>query len=143
MKRSLNILLVEDNEGDVELTQAAFDEAGVPTSLQVASDGEEVLDILYQRGECANEPLPDLILLDLNLPKISGREVLGIIKKDKDLSMIPVVVLSSSGAQRDISDAYRLHANCYMIKSMNWKDFVCSMGNLGNFWLNTVRLCHE
>ena len=119
----IEILLVEDNPGDVDLTREALEEAKVGNRLHVAEDGEAAVDFLYQRGEFAAAPRPDMILLDLNLPKKDGRQVLKEIKADPKLAEIPVVVLTTSEADEDILRSYQLHANCYITKPVNFKQF--------------------
>ena len=136
----MEILLVEDNEGDVELTHAAFEEANIPNQLNVVSDGEEALDYLYQKGIHGDKNRPHVVLLDLNLPKINGRELLQIIKKDEKLRSIPVIVLTSSEAEKDILESYNLHANCYIVKPVEWQKFVETIKSLNCFWNNIVNL---
>lgn len=139
-EETMEILLVEDNEGDVELTFAAFEEANIPTQLQVVRDGEEALDYLYCRGNHRDKKRPHVVLLDLNLPKISGREILQEIKTDDQLRSIPVIVLTSSEAEKDILESYNLHANCYIVKPVEWEKFVCTIKGLECFWGNIVNL---
>ncbi len=122
--RTIEILLVEDNAGDVRLTLEAFKEAKVLNNFQVVSDGAEALEYLRQEGPYANSALPDLILLDLNLPKKDGREVLAEIKADERLKRIPVVVLTTSAAEDDIARAYACHANCYINKPVDLDQFL-------------------
>ncbi|MDD4890515.1 MAG: response regulator, partial [Phycisphaerae bacterium] len=117
----INILMVEDNEGDVFLTKEAFREAKVHNNLTVVNDGVEAIDFLRRRGKYADATRPDLILLDLNLPRMDGREVLAEIKPDPELGSIPVVVLTSSAAEQDIVKAYGLHANCYVVKPVDFR----------------------
>src|SRR5688572_13056973 len=109
----IEILLVEDNEGDIELTREAFDDSKILNRIHSVTDGEMALDYLYRRGAYANAIVPDVILLDLNLPRKDGRQMLSVIKEDAELKKIPVVMLTSSEAERDIVRSYQLHANCY------------------------------
>jgi CheY-like chemotaxis protein len=139
----IEILLVEDNPGDVRLTQEVLKEGRIHNTLHVAGDGVEALDYLYQRGTHAGARLPDLILLDLNLPKIGGQEVLGEIKSAPALRKIPVVVLTTSAAEVDILSAYDLHANCYITKPVDLDQFVTVVRSIEDFWLAIVRLPRE
>lgn len=136
----INILMVEDNEGDVFLTREAFREAKVHNSLAVVSDGVEAIDYLRRRGKYAQAPRPDLILLDLNLPRMDGREVLAEIKPDPELGTIPVVVLTSSAAEADIVKAYGLHANCYVVKPVDFRTLIEVVGAIRQFWFTVVKL---
>jgi CheY-like chemotaxis protein len=136
----IEILLVEDNPGDVRLTQEAFKEGKVNNSLNVAGDGVEALAFLRQEGKYANVPRPDVILLDLNLPKKDGREVLAEIKDDPDLRRIPVVVLTTSQAEQDILKSYNLHANCYITKPVDLERFITVVKSIETFWLSVVKL---
>ncbi len=134
------ILLVEDNEGDVRLTREALHEGKVANTLMVAADGVEALAILRQQGKYADSPRPDLILLDLNLPRKDGRAVLAEIKEDPSLKRIPVVVLTTSKAEEDILRTYDLHANCYVTKPVDFDKFVSVVKTIDEFWLTVVRL---
>lgn len=138
--RPIHILLVEDNAGDVRLTREALKEDKVGNSLTVAPDGVEALAILRQEGRYAGEARPDLILLDLNLPKKDGREVLAEIKDNPALKRIPVVVLTTSKAEEDILRTYDLHANCYITKPVDFDKFVSVVKSIDDFWLSVVRL---
>jgi len=138
--RPVNILLIEDNPGDVRLTKEAFKESGMNVNLSVVMDGVEALLYLRQEGDYNDVVIPDLILLDLNLPKKDGREVLEIIKKDDNLMCIPVVVLTTSGAEQDISNSYRLHANCYLNKPIEFDKFFDLIQKVEDFWLSTTVL---
>jgi CheY-like chemotaxis protein len=140
MSKPVEILLVEDNPGDVRLTMEALKEGKVLNNLTVARDGEEALDILFRRGQYANRPLPDIILLDLNLPKKDGREVLKEIKTNRELMHIPVVVLTMSKAEEDILRSYRFHANCYITKPIDMDQFMRVMRLTESFWLSIVKL---
>lgn len=134
------ILLVEDNPGDVFLTQEAFREGRLAHRLSVVEDGEEALRFLRREGEHKGAPQPDLILLDLNLPKKDGRELLGEVKTDPDLRQIPIIVLTTSAAEQDIARAYKLHANCYLTKPIQMDDFLKTIRSVEDFWLSVVRL---
>jgi two-component system, chemotaxis family, response regulator Rcp1 len=137
------ILLVEDSPGDVRLTREAFKDAKVYISLHVASDGAEAMAFLNREGEHANAPRPDLILLDLNLPKKDGREVLAEVKENPTLKSIPVVVLTTSASEADILRSYRLHANCYITKPVGLEGFLEVVKSIDDFWLTVVRLPSE
>ncbi|MGB0838760.1 MAG: response regulator [Chitinophagales bacterium] len=136
----VEILLVEDNPGDIRLTQEALKEGSIPSNLNTVMDGAEAIRFLFQEGEYAEAPRPDLILLDLNLPKRDGREVLAKIKVDDDLKRIPVVVLTTSNAETDILKAYDLHANCYITKPVDFNRFIDVIQAIEQFWLTIVRL---
>ena len=140
MDDEIHILLVEDNPGDVRLTREALRGARVANDLQVVGDGEEAIEYLRQRGRYVNAHRPDIILLDLNLPRLDGREVLMDIKSDPDLAKIPIIVLTSSSAERDIQSAYELHANCYISKPVDFTEFIEAVRSLEGFWLRIVRL---
>jgi CheY-like chemotaxis protein len=137
---AIEILLVEDNPGDVRLTREVLKEGRIHNTLNVASDGVEALDFLHRRGVYADRKPQDLILLDLNLPKMNGREVLAAIKKDPGLKHIPVVVLTTSSAEEDVLSAYDLHANCYITKPVDLDQFVKVVQSIEDFWLSIVRL---
>ena len=134
----IDILLVEDNPGDVRLTQEALKEGKIINNLYIAKDGVEALSFL--RSEEENAVRPDLILLDLNLPKKDGREVLMEIKKDEELRRIPVVVLTTSRAEEDIFKTYDCHANCYITKPVDFDQFINVIKSIENFWLSVVKL---
>lgn len=138
--RTIELLLVEDNPGDVRLTQEALREAGVATNLTVAQDGQEALQVLTGAPGFENRVLPDLVLLDLNLPKLSGHEVLKRVKSDERLRSIPIVVLSTSNAARDIAISYQSHANCYITKPVDYDRFTELIQGLLQFWFKVVRL---
>lgn len=138
--RSIEVLLVEDNPGDVRLTKEAMRESKVIVNLSVAPDGEEALAFLRKEGAYQNAPRPDLILLDLNLPRKDGREVLAEIKVDDDLRRIPVVVLTTSRAEEDILRTYNLHANCFITKPVDLDQFITVVGSISEFWFSVVRL---
>ena len=139
----LDVLLVEDSPGDVALTVEALREARVETKLHVVRNGEDALAFLGRKGEYAEAPKPDLVLLDLNLPRKSGREVLAEMKADQRLRRIPVVILSTSTNQDDISAAYDLAANCYVAKPVDLDEFVNVIRAIDDFWLSFVRLPAE
>ena len=138
--KPIEILLVEDNPADVRLTQEALKEGKVRNNLFVARDGVEAIEFLRRQGPHANATKPDLILLDLNLPRKDGREVLAEIKNDDNLRTIPVVVLTTSSAEADILKSYNLHANCYITKPVDLEQFVQVIKSIDDFWLTVVRL---
>jgi CheY-like chemotaxis protein len=139
----IEILLVEDNAADVRLTQEALREGKVKNRMSVARDGVEALQFLRREGQFAQVPRPDLILLDLNLPRMDGRQVLAEIKADDDLRLIPVVVLTTSSAELDIVKSYALHANCYITKPVDLEQFVQVVKSIDDFWLTIVKLPPE
>ena len=136
----IEILLVEDNVGDVRLTKEALKEGKVYNNLHWAKDGVEALAFLRREGSHNNAPRPDIILLDLNLPKIDGREVLSVIKNDNQLKHIPVVVLTTSKADEDVLRSYELHANCYVTKPVDLEKFILVVQSIDRFWLTVVTL---
>jgi two-component system, chemotaxis family, response regulator Rcp1 len=138
--RPIDILLVEDNPGDVRLTIEALKEGKVLNTLSVAMDGVEALAFLHREDKYADAPRPDLILLDLNLPKKDGREVLAEIKSDDSLKCIPVVVLTTSQAEQDIFKSYNLHANCFVTKPVDLEQFITVLQSIEDFWLTIVKL---
>lgn len=140
MMRPVEILLVEDNPGDVRLTKEALREGKLSTNLSVAPDGVEALAFLHQEGKYAEAPRPDIVLLDLNLPKMDGREVLASLKADPDLRRIPVVVLTTSQAEQDILRTYDLHANCYITKPVDLDQFITIVQSIEGFWFTIVTL---
>ena len=140
--RRIDVLLVEDNPGDVRLTREAFREANASIRLHVTSDGVEAMAFVRQEGPHANAPRPDLILLDLNLPKMDGREVLAQIKGDDYLKTIPTIILTTSGAQADILRSYQLHANAYVSKPLQLDAFQSLVSSINEFWLSKARLPH-
>jgi chemotaxis family two-component system response regulator Rcp1 len=137
---AIEVLLVEDSPGDVRLTREAFKDAKVHVNLHVALDGTEAMAFLKREGEHANAPRPDLILLDLNLPKKDGREVLEEIKESPELKTIPVVILTTSASEADILRSYQLHANCYITKPVGLEGFLQVVQSIDNFWLSVVKL---
>ncbi|HEU6435971.1 MAG TPA: response regulator [Nitratidesulfovibrio sp.] len=138
--RLIDILLVEDDPGDVRLTREALKGNRVSNRLFVVEDGEEAMSFLRREGEYADAPRPDLVLLDLNLPRKNGREVLEEIKSTPDLRSIPVVVLTTSRQERDILNAYDLNANCYITKPVGWEQFLEVVGQIEHFWMGIVTL---
>lgn len=138
--RPIEVLLVEDNDADVDLTRETLEPSPIRLKLSVATDGIEALDFLHGRGGCAQTSRPDLILLDLNLPRKNGWEVLLDIKDDPNLRLIPVVVLTSSDAEADVVRSYDLGANCYVTKPGNLRAFQETVRALERFWFTTVRL---
>jgi two-component system response regulator len=138
--RPIEILLVEDNPGDVELTREALDTAKVSNRLHVVDDGADAVEFLFRRGRFKDVPRPDIILLDLNLPKKDGRQVLSEIKAEPSLAQIPVVVLTTSQAEEDILRAYQLHANCYVTKPVDFNQFLHIVSTIEEFWLSVVKL---
>jgi CheY-like chemotaxis protein len=141
-RESVDILLVEDNPADVELTLEAFAQSGVEHSVHVATNGVDALRFLRREGEFADAPRPAMVLLDLNLPRKGGREVLSEMKKDASLRTIPVVVLSSSGASDDVLSSYGLHANSYIQKPVNFTRFLDVVKALDAFWFGVASLPH-
>jgi chemotaxis family two-component system response regulator Rcp1 len=136
----IEVLLVEDSAGDVRLTREAFKDAKVHISLHVTPDGAEAMAFLKHEGKHANAPRPDLILLDLNLPKKDGREVLAEIKESPSLKTIPVVILTTSTSDADVLRSYQLHANCYITKPVGLEGFLKVVRSIDNFWLSVVKL---
>jgi chemotaxis family two-component system response regulator Rcp1 len=138
--RPIEILLVEDNPGDARLTREALATSKIHNNLHHARDGEEAIRFLKREGTFAEAPRPDLILLDLNLPKRDGREVLDDIKKDPQLMHVPVVILTTSQAEEDILRAYRLHANCFISKPVDLEQFIKVVRSIEQFWFTIVKL---
>jgi two-component system, chemotaxis family, response regulator Rcp1 len=138
--RPVEILLVDDNPADVTLTREAFSENKLCNNLSVVNDGVEAMDFLHKKGQFASVPTPDIILLDLNMPRKDGREVLAEIKADDVLKYIPVVIMTVSKDDRDILESYRLHANCYVKKPVKFAEFVEVVKALENFWFSIVTL---
>lgn len=136
----VEILLIEDNPGDVDLTKEALEESKLHNNLYVVNDGVAACDFLFKRGEYLDAPTPDLILLDLNLPKKDGREVLCEIKSDQTLKRIPVVVMTTSDAEEDIVKAYDSHANCYVKKPVDFNRFIEVVKQIEDFWIYIVKL---
>ncbi len=138
--KTLQVLLVEDNEGDVRLVKEAFNESKIDKVFSVAKDGEEALNYLYRRGKYADSVRPDIILLDINLPKKNGFEVLESIKKDDDLKRIPVIMLSSSSSEDHISKSYDLSANCYVTKPVDFDEYTQTVKTIEDFWFQMAKL---
>jgi CheY-like chemotaxis protein len=138
--RAIEILLVEDDPGDELITREAFEHNKLKNNLNVAHDGEEGLDYLYKRGPFRDAVRPDLILLDLNLPKYDGRQLLEQVKSDPDLARIPVVVLTTSSAEEDILRSYQLHANAYVTKPVDLDQFINAVRQIDEFFIQVVRL---
>jgi len=136
----VHVLLVEDNPADVRLTREVLADGKITNTLHVVADGEEAMAFLRHKGPFASAPRPDLILLDLNLPKKDGREVLAEVKSDPSLKLIPVVILTTSRSDRDILESYNLHANCYISKPVDLLQFMEVVRTIEDFWLSIVRL---
>ena len=139
-QKATTILLIEDNPGDVRLTQEAFKEGSKNVSLDVVMDGVEAINYLYKNGSYSDKKSPDLILLDLNLPKMDGREVLQKVKSDDNLRRIPIIVLTTSDADQDILKSYNLHVNCYLNKPVDFDKFFDIIQKIEDFWLTTAIL---
>jgi len=138
----LEILLVEDSPDDIFLFKEVLKDTKINIKLSVATDGKSALDFIFKKGEYTNAPTPDIILLDLNLPKLDGREVLNIVKNDEGFKMIPVIILTTSQNLDDINDAYMKNANCYIPKPVDLEQFTSVLTTIEDFWLNIVRLPH-
>lgn len=139
-KKEVNILLVEDNEGDIVLTLEALKKAKVTNGIHVIKDGEEALHYLRKEGQYKNAETPGLILLDINLPRLDGKEVLAEIKNDNALMVIPVVMLTTSDSEKDIMQSYQNHANCYITKPVDFKKFMDVVHSIKDFWISLVQL---
>jgi two-component system, chemotaxis family, response regulator Rcp1 len=140
MNKEVNILLVEDNPGDILLTLEAFKEVKLKNSIVVVQDGEEALRLLSKEGQYKDAITPDIILLDINLPKVDGKEVLAAIKNDERLKTIPVVMLTTSDSEKDIAESYVNHANCFITKPVDFVKFIEVIKVLENFWITIVQL---
>lgn len=140
LAKPVEILLVEDNEGDVGLIEEVLEETKIRNILHIAKDGAEAMLFLRGEGVFSGSPRPDIILLDLNLPKMDGREVLEEVKEDSNLKSIPIVILTTSGAEKDIHRAYELHANAYITKPLDFDQFISVIESIARFWLEIVRL---
>ena len=138
--KSIHILLVEDNEGDILLTTEAFAEGKITNNISVVRDGKEAIDFLNQVGIYSTKELPDLILLDVNLPKLNGHEVLHVIKTAEKLKSIPVIMLTTSSSDTDILKAYKNHVNCFITKPIDVLDFMNIVAQIENFWIEIVKL---
>ncbi len=139
-EREIQVLLVEDDPGDVLMTREAFEDYKVHNQLHVVNDGEQAMAFLRQEGEYVDLPRPDLVLLDLNLPRMDGRQVLDAIKSDPELSSIPVVVLTTSEAEDDVLRSYSLHANAYVTKPVDFERFIDVVRQIDDFFVSVVRL---
>jgi CheY-like chemotaxis protein len=137
---AIDVLLVEDDPGDVLMTREAFEDYKVRNNLYVATNGVEAMEFLQKKGEHANAPTPDLILLDLNLPRMDGREVLAAVKENPELRSIPIVVLTTSEAEEDVARSYSLHANAYVTKPVDFERFVSVVQQIDDFFVSVVRL---
>jgi two-component system, chemotaxis family, response regulator Rcp1 len=140
MKREITILLVEDNEGDIVLTVEALREAKITNKVVVVRDGEEALNYLYREGKYHDVESPDIIFLDINLPRVDGKEVLIKIKADETLRSIPVVILTTSDNEKDITESYDNHANCYITKPVDFNKFMRVISMINDFWITIVKL---
>ncbi|UFZ03582.1 response regulator [Bradyrhizobium ontarionense] len=140
MSDPIHVLLVEDNEADVDLTRATLDQTRFDIQISVAKDGVEAIDFLYGKGNWSEPGRPTLILLDLNLPRKDGRQVLAVLKSEDDLRRIPVVILSSSDADSDITSCYHLGANCYIVKPVDLKEYRSLVRVMEDFWLGAAKL---
>jgi CheY-like chemotaxis protein len=138
--RPIDILLVEDSPSDTDLTVEALGVGKVANRLSIVEDGVQAMEFLRRQGRFANAPRPDLILLDLNLPRKDGREVLAEVKADPSLRHIPIIVLTTSQAEQDVLRAYSLHANCYVTKPVDFRQFIEVIRSIENFWLTIVKL---
>jgi two-component system response regulator len=143
LNQPIEILLVEDSPTDILITREAFEDAKLLNTLHVVEDGVKALEFLRRQGSYASSPRPDLILLDLNLPRKNGREVLAEIKEDAELRSIPIIILTTSSADEDILRAYDLHANCYVIKPVGFDNFFKAVQSIQNFWFSVVVLPPE
>jgi chemotaxis family two-component system response regulator Rcp1 len=140
MNKEVHILLVEDNEGDIVLTLEALKEARISNCVKVVKDGEAAMNYLNKKGEYIDASTPDLILLDINLPKVDGKEVLANIKTDDHLKIIPVVMLTTSDSEIDIMESYTSHANCYITKPVGFENFMKVILTMKDFWISIVQL---
>jgi chemotaxis family two-component system response regulator Rcp1 len=143
LNEPIHVLLVEDNPGDADLTREGLESSTLQINLTVAVNGTQAVDMLHKRGPFASRPTPDLILLDLNLPGLDGRAVLAEIKKDDDLKYIPVCVLTSSAAEKDVVESYHLGANSYVVKPIDFKTFQGIVRSVEDFWFRVVKLPHR
>jgi CheY-like chemotaxis protein len=138
--KSIHILLVEDNEGDIVLTTEALEERKICNKLSVVKDGDAAIQFLNREGLFQNVQLPDLVLLDINLPKRNGFEVLEYIKTAEHLKQIPVIILTTSSSERDVIESYKHYASCYIIKPVDVRDFIIAIEKIEDFWINIVKL---
>lgn len=137
---SIDLLLVEDNPGDVRLIEEAFKQGRMNHTIHVVTDGEEAMNFMHQRAEHASAPRPDLVLLDLNLPKVAGMDVLATIKEDPDLKSIPVIVLTGSEAEQDVIESYENHTNACLTKPVDPTEFISLIRSFEEFWMRMVQL---
>jgi chemotaxis family two-component system response regulator Rcp1 len=140
MPQPIRVLLVEDNPADADLTRECFATSTFPVELSVSPNGTDAYDFIRKRGSHVSADTPDLILLDLNLPGIDGRQILSELKRDSELRRIPVTILTSSTADRDVTESYNIGANCYMVKPLDFKSFQAIVRTIENFWFNAVSL---
>ncbi|MEX2601118.1 MAG: response regulator [Balneolaceae bacterium] len=138
--KPVHILLVEDNEGDILLITEALKDGRILNTISIAKDGEQAVDFLEKRGDFQNKHLPDLIILDINLPKINGHEVLEHIKKTEYLKQIPVIMLTTSSSEKDIVESYKHHANCYITKPVEVDEFLNAVTQIEQFWIQLIKL---
>lgn len=143
MGKTLEILLVEDNEGDVEMTKRVFRDGKSACNISVANDGTEALDCLFKRGQFANTPTPQLILLDINMPGMDGKSFLEIVKQERELKAIPIIMLTSSQSSEDIRECYERHASCYVVKPFNAQEYADTLRRIVDFWSRLGRLPHS
>ena len=143
MRKPLEILLVEDNEGDIEMTQRVFRDGKSACNISVANDGSEALDCLFKRGNFVNAPTPQLILLDINMPGMDGKRFLELMKKEQELKSIPVIMLTSSQSPKDIQECYERHASCYVVKPFNGQEYADALRRIVDFWSGLGRLPHS
>jgi CheY-like chemotaxis protein len=136
----IHILLVEDNEGDIFLALEAFQNFRIKNKISVARDGNEAMDFIFKKGQNANAEVPDLIILDINLPKKNGHEVLKAIKSNPNTQQIPVIILSTSSSKKDIESSYQNHVNCFITKPIELDDFMKAITSIEEFWLSIVKL---
>ena len=137
---SIHILLVEDNEGDIFLITEALEEGKIVNKISMSKDGKEAIDFLEKKGKYKNEETPDLILLDVNLPKKNGHEVLEYIKTSENLKQIPVIMLTTSSSDKDVLLSYKNHANCFITKPLDVNNFLTIVSSIESFWINIVKL---
>jgi CheY-like chemotaxis protein len=137
---AIHILLVEDNEGDIMLTREALKEAKISLKLSVVKDGKEAIDFINKQGKYTEATMPDMVLLDVNLPKINGLEVLQFIKTDEGLKHIPIIMLTTSSSEKDINASYKNYANCFITKPLDLNDFFSVVASIENFWISIVKL---
>lgn len=140
VSQPIEILLIEDNAGDIELTQEAFQEAKIPNRIHVVRDGDEALEFLYRKGKYEDAVRPDIMLLDLNMPGKNGKEVLAIVKEDEYLKDIPIIIITSSEAEMDVAKSYALHVNAYIVKPVSLQQFLQVVEAVEMFWLSVVKL---